>query len=184
MDDKQIAAAIPTGRVPEISQGASQTKARPFAIAQIASCLGLVRPVGMSDGMAEEWVRIAARDLGSFPDSTIAAACQKARMICNHHGKILPTVIAECEALSAAKARAKEYSDICYGEPSAALPETFPTLRELEDHLRWLNGAGETPQLLRKTGLGLRALLANDNGTVRFAPGVWKYTDNDKTYTV
>lgn len=179
MDDNQIAAAIPTGQALATSQGASQTKARPFAIAQIASCLALVRPVGMSDGMAEEWVRIASRDLHAFPDRAIAAACQKARMICNHHGKILPTVIEECERITAEVARKREY-DALPKERAGETAHVYPTLQELENHIRWLNGAGQSQQKLRSTGLSLGALIMVEDGRVHPAPGCWKYADGNR----
>lgn len=66
-------------------------------VAHLSGCLALVRPVGMSDEQADEWLTVAAQSLGGFSLSTIAGAASVARRKCRHHSEIVPAIVAECE---------------------------------------------------------------------------------------
>lgn len=62
-------------------------------VAALATCLALVRPVGMAQGDADEWLRVAARELAHLPRNMLDYGCAVARKTCTHHGQIVPTVI-------------------------------------------------------------------------------------------
>lgn len=64
-------------------------------VAMLTSCLYLVRPVGMSDADAAIWLRTAARELEHLPIDLLADACSAAKRTCDHHAKIVPTIIRE-----------------------------------------------------------------------------------------
>ena len=63
----------------------------------LATCLALVRPVNMNDRDAEEWLRVAAKELIGLPLGLVDNACAVARRKCTHHGQIIPTIMAELE---------------------------------------------------------------------------------------
>lgn len=62
-------------------------------VSQLSACLAVVRPVGMSDSAATEWLAVAAAEVRNMPKSAIDAGCREARQTCTHHGQILPTIL-------------------------------------------------------------------------------------------
>lgn len=73
-------------------------------INELSSCLALVKPVGMSDAMATEWLAVAAGELLDLTRNALKAGCAHARRTCSHHAQIVPTVLAEAERSQADKA--------------------------------------------------------------------------------
>ncbi len=69
-------------------------------ITLVSACLALVRPIGMSDSAAAEWLSVAATDLSGYRANLLKAACAEARKTCTHHGQIVPTVIKEMEEMT------------------------------------------------------------------------------------
>ena len=63
--------------------------------------LNLVRPVGMNDEMASDWLASALAEFHHLPDSAFMAGVRKARRTCNHHAQIVPTVLDEAEKVQA-----------------------------------------------------------------------------------
>lgn len=66
------------------------------AINHLSACLALVRPVGMGQAEAEEWLAVAATTL-DLPEDVLADAALEARKTCTHHGQIVPAILKESE---------------------------------------------------------------------------------------
>lgn len=65
-------------------------------INELSACLALVRPSGMSDQAAEEWLTVAANDVLGFAEqrpTMFKELCTKARGDCTHHGQIIPFIL-------------------------------------------------------------------------------------------
>jgi len=62
-------------------------------IPPLAGCLALVRPVGMTEAAAAEWLAVAAGELAGYSRSLVLAGMADARKRCTHHGQIVPHVI-------------------------------------------------------------------------------------------
>lgn len=58
----------------------------------VASALALVRPVGMSDAAADDWIALAANELRDIPADLLDEAAVHVRRTCTHHGQIVPAV--------------------------------------------------------------------------------------------
>lgn len=63
-------------------------------ITELQRCLALVRPVGMTDGAARDWLAAAAAELRSIPPAVLERACAEARKTVTHHGQIIPAIVA------------------------------------------------------------------------------------------
>lgn len=64
----------------------------PQVMAIVATALALVRPVGMSDDAADEWLALAANELRDVPADLLDEAAAPVRRTCTHHGQIVPAV--------------------------------------------------------------------------------------------
>lgn len=64
---------------------------------QLAGCLALVRPVGMSEEAAAEWLAVAATELAGYSRRLVTSSLAEARRRCTHHGQIVPFVINDME---------------------------------------------------------------------------------------
>lgn len=53
----------------------------------------MVRPVGLSDDNARDWLRVAAGEVSGIHADLLELACAEARRTCTHHGQIVPTII-------------------------------------------------------------------------------------------
>lgn len=62
-------------------------------IPPLAGCLALVRPVGMSEAAAAEWLAVAAGELAGYSRPLVLAGMADARKRCTHHAQIVPHVI-------------------------------------------------------------------------------------------
>lgn len=60
---------------------------------ELLRCLALVRPIGMSDDMASDWLAAALFEVRDMDDRQFRAACQHARATCTHHGQIIPAIM-------------------------------------------------------------------------------------------
>lgn len=63
-------------------------------ITELQRCFALVRPVGMTDSAARDWLAAAVAELRDIPPSTLARACAEARKTVTHHAQIIPAIIA------------------------------------------------------------------------------------------
>ena len=60
---------------------------------ELLRCLALVRPVGMSDDMASDWLTAALFEVRDMAESHFRAGCQRARSTCTHHAQIIPAIM-------------------------------------------------------------------------------------------
>ena len=66
---------------------------RAEVIEHLSSCLALVRPAGMTEDAATEWLAVASQEVANMRPSTFIAACGEARRECTHHGQIVPKIL-------------------------------------------------------------------------------------------
>lgn len=60
---------------------------------ELLRCLALVRPVGMSDDMASDWLTAALFEVRAMDERQFRAGCQHARATCTHHAQIIPAIM-------------------------------------------------------------------------------------------
>lgn len=67
-------------------------------VTELQRCFALVRPVGMSDSAARDWLLAAAAEVDEFatyrPDQ-FRFACAAIRKTATHHGQIVPGILAK-----------------------------------------------------------------------------------------
>ena len=139
MDEpRQISGA--TGRAPENLQSRSQPNSqRPISAAEaaafVSSCFTLVRPVGMNEAHAKEWIAQAAKELAGFPFGRVESAAGKARTACTHHGQIVPTMIKHMEGMYEWETPAELHSrrNAALAKPRQDRIEMAPEVRGLID---------------------------------------------------
>jgi len=69
-------------------------------VTELQKCLALVRPVGMTDGMARDWLAAAVLEVRHISPQTLARACAEVRKTATHHGQIIPAIIAATQSAS------------------------------------------------------------------------------------
>ena len=67
---------------------------------ELLRTLALVRPIGMSDDMATDWLAAALVELRDMNDGAFYAGCRHARQTCTHHGQIIPAIAAKARESS------------------------------------------------------------------------------------
>lgn len=109
------------------------------AVALLTSCLALVRPVGLSDDNARDWLRVAAGEVAKIDLDLLTEACAEARQSCTHHGQIVPRIIkATTERMEAREAawrrerELREWDQAWLRERLPAPAPWQPTAAELE----------------------------------------------------
>lgn len=109
------------------------------AVALLTSCLALVRPVGLSDDNARDWLRVAAGEVSRIDLDLLTEACAEARQHCTHHGQIVPRIIKatteRMEAREAAWRRERELREWDEARTRPRLPAPAPwqpTAEEIE----------------------------------------------------
>lgn len=123
---------------------ASLEPARPEErVSHLAACLALVRPAGMGDEAAEEWLAVAATTLADLPADILADAAQQARKSCRHHGQIVPAILEHAEE------RMRYRRTIHH-------VERVPHERRIEQQ-RWTPQEGEIERIKREVAERLRA---------------------------
>lgn len=118
----------------------------------LTSCLALVRPVGLSDENARDWLRVAAGEVAHIHTDLLVEACASARRSCTHHGQIVPRIIKETEERMDLRKReqlAREAlaRDERNRREQAALPKPDP----------WRPSAEEIEQVKREAAERLKA---------------------------
>lgn len=126
------------------------------AVAHLATCLALVRPVGMSDDHAREWLAIAAQDLAEFPADIIEAAAVATRAEVDDHRRIVPTMVREARERLDHRRRAMRPRPVSDTPNITHEPVAFEPMSE--DELQKLS-----PEL-RKIGLGAGWLTEDSDG--------------------
>ena len=66
---------------------------------QLAACFALVRPVGMTEDAATEWLAVAAHELAGYKQWMVESGLKAARKTSTHHGQIIPKAIEHMRTL-------------------------------------------------------------------------------------
>lgn len=132
-------------------------------MALLTSCLALVRPVGMTEEEAEDWLSVALGVVAEYSATSLRVAARKAQKSCTHHAQIVPTIVEHCEAYGA-PARiwegAWQGKDLLPAPSPLALPAPKLTQADVDKM---------TPELIRM-GLTCGALIRDDAGNVLVNP--------------
>lgn len=67
------------------------------AVAELAACLTLVAPSGMSADDRTEWLKVARMAVGDVLEGPLHFACDEARKTCRFASEIVPLVIAKAD---------------------------------------------------------------------------------------
>lgn len=98
----------------------------------------------MSDQSAGEWLAVAATELAHIPATTLRLAAAEARKTCNHHGQIIPAILAS-DAVKRWEAGERLSRSVSMdGTPRLEKP-------------RWRPEPGETAQIIAKAAESLGA---------------------------
>ncbi len=68
-----------------------------MAVAELAACLTLVAPSGMTENDRAEWLRVARSTIGDIPARALSQACMAARQKCRFASELVPMVIEEAK---------------------------------------------------------------------------------------
>ena len=102
--------------------------------ALVASCLVLVRAVGMTRREADDWLTVAAGEVGHYPPDILAEACREARRNATHHGKIVPIIVKHADERLAARQRVASLRDSGGQQVLQLVHERWkPTRAELDE---------------------------------------------------
>ncbi len=69
-------------------------------ITELQRCFALVRPVGMTDSAARDWLAAAVAEVRHIPPATLARACVEVRQTATHHGQIIPALVKAATEIS------------------------------------------------------------------------------------
>lgn len=73
--------------------------------AALGPVLALCAPLGMTAQDRVEWITAAADTVRNVPADLLAAACRKARAVCDHPSKIIPFIMQDIAAPKAERQR-------------------------------------------------------------------------------
>lgn len=62
-------------------------------VTQMQAMLARVRPVGMTDSAAREWLGVAVGDVRHLPPNVLAAACSEAKRTVQFHTAIVSSIL-------------------------------------------------------------------------------------------
>ena len=62
-------------------------------VSQLQAMLARVRPVGMTDSAAREWLAVVATDVRHLPPRVLLAACDEAKRSVKFHSEIIPAIL-------------------------------------------------------------------------------------------
>jgi hypothetical protein len=149
-----------TSRRPERSASGLQPVSPQEATALLTSCLALVRPVGMADSEAGDWLGVAVGEVIHYPAAVLHHAAVEARRTCTHHSQVVPAIIESAEERMAHHRRMAELSapiDLPQLPPPPALSD--------EEFERIVNEKG----IALSAYLDRGAIISNGDGTFRRA---------------
>ena len=76
---------------------------------ELAACLTLTAPVGMTEEARRDWFAVAWETLKDIPPDILAIGARAARKKCDHPAKIVPTIVSETAEMLALERRLKEW---------------------------------------------------------------------------
>lgn len=115
-------------------------------LAELNRALNLVRPVGMNDEVASDWLASGLAEFRHLSDAAYLAGVRIARRTCTHHAQIVPTILEEGE-----KAQATTASQRFLNEWDAAM------IDYANDFKPRLIGGSDVQQLISSTAKDLDA---------------------------
>lgn len=124
--------------------------------ALLTACLALVRPVGMGDDEALDWLGAAASTIGPVRLGVLDRACLNARRTCTHHSQIVPAIMADMATAEARAASIEEFTR------PIALPPPDPRLTE-DEFAEIVAERGRALSVALDRGL----IVSNGDGTFR-----------------
>ena len=133
-------------------------------VALLTSCLALVRPVGMTEDEAEDWLSVAMGAVAEYPASSLRVAARKAQKTCTHHAQIVPAIVQHCETNAAPKVWQGAWANI----PEQML--AAPSVPQLPAPKLTQADVDRMPPELIKMGLACGALIRDEAGNVRVNP--------------
>ena len=106
-------------------------------VAELASCLTLVAPSGMSADDRTEWLKVARMTVGDIPADPFRWACKEARKTCKFASEIVPAIVkAAAERTHWLRLSARYASEdlerinqVALPEPEYVKPEELAALR-------------------------------------------------------
>lgn len=132
------------------------------AVALLTSCLALVRPVGMTENEAEDWLSVAVGAVIEYPAIYLREAAWQAQKSCTHHAQIVPAMVKHCEGNIPAR------DPFAWAAHPVALPAPeMPRLPPPKLTQQMVDAM--TPELV-KMGLTCGALIRDEQGNVLVNP--------------
>ena len=161
----EIEIHAPNAARPARPESASLHASPQEVVALLTSCLALVRPVGMTEDEAEDWLSVAIGAVIEYSATSLRAAARKAQKTCTHHAQIVPAIVEHCEAYGPITQVWKgAWANI--PEQMLAAPETpalpAPKLTQADVDVM-------SPELI-KMGLTCGALIRDEAGNVLVNP--------------
>lgn len=146
-----------------------QPSTRSEAIALLAGCLALVRPVGMAPEEAEDWLNVAATSVEHLPIDILDASCLAARRLCTHHAQVVPAVIAEGQPRLDERRRLTTTAvpAAFLPKPRGAVPDYVMSQSDVDELAA---SPGDLPRTLISLGLSSGALVRDETGRVLLNP--------------
>lgn len=79
----------------ELQSLSSEDEARAVFRNELTACLALTAPAGFTEENRRDWLAVAWQTLKDIPPDILAIGAKKARQLCDHPSKIVPTIMAE-----------------------------------------------------------------------------------------
>lgn len=103
-------------------------------VTEVQRCFALIRPAGMTDKAAKDWLTAAVAEVHHLEPRTLRAACMEARTKCTHHGQIVPTILASEAVADERKFLALKNGMDCQRLPYRGGAKQIGQVHKLEDY--------------------------------------------------
>lgn len=87
---------------------------------ELAQCLTLVAPVGMTERERQDWITVARNELRGIPADLMQRGCSHARKVADHPSKIIPAIFKEVGAVWESRKKSLRSIEREIGEAQAA----------------------------------------------------------------
>jgi hypothetical protein len=115
-----------------VSQSSDDEQTRIVFRNELTACLTLVAPVGMDEDARRDWFAVAWDTLKHLPPDVLTVGARKARLICDHPAKIVPTIMAETADIRRWRETATRHDET----PPALPPPDYVTAGEAAEIMR------------------------------------------------
>jgi hypothetical protein len=142
---EEINPPMVSAQLPEQRSQSSANDTRTVFRNELTACLALTAPVGMTEESRREWLAVAWDTLRHLPPDVLASGARKARQICDHPSKIVPTIVSETKDQMQWKregeAEAMRHRQLPSPKPEYVTPEEASEILE-QYGLKRSNGGG------------------------------------------